>query len=169
MCKHEASCVLLQTQLDDVLIKQYEAQLQQLRKEIDAVNRERKLQQTAVGRELRELDHEYYGAVAKNLQISLACQKLQEEIDRWKDRMDALQERQRQQGPQRGHEGEPAADIGDPKAGEQQQEAEGRAETEQQQQNGDEPTATSGDGGVPDRATAGESGSREGPEPMQEG
>lgn len=143
----------LQTQLDDVVIKQFETQLQQLRKEIDAVNRERKLQQTAVGRELRELDHEYYGAVAKNLQISLACQKLQEEIDRWKNRMDALEQQQEQQEGQQGQERQP--DTAVTAIGVQEQ--------------GEETIAASGDAGLANGVANGEGGSQDGLQAMQEG
>ena len=162
------------------MIKQYEAQLQQLRKEIDAVNRERKLQQTAVGRELRELEHEYYGSVAKNLQISLACQKLQEEIDRWKDRMDALeqqgqgQQQEGQPGPS-GAQDEPAAAEQEEQqqaaqggAEEQQQAAQGGAEGQQETQD-EGASGAPADSHLPNGVGNGGGGGQDGPEPMQEG
>jgi pre-mRNA-splicing factor SPF27 len=48
--------------------------------QIDALNRERKVQQMAAGMELRRLEDEWANAVRKNLEISLACEKLEEEV-----------------------------------------------------------------------------------------
>lgn len=47
---------------------------------IDQINRERKLQQTAVGQELADLQAEWRALVAKNRQIELACGELEAEI-----------------------------------------------------------------------------------------
>jgi len=48
--------------------------------QIDALNRERKVQQMAAGGELRRLEDEWANAVRKNLEISLACEKLEAEV-----------------------------------------------------------------------------------------
>lgn len=69
-----------QTQSDEALLKQLEATLAGLRKSIDSLNRERKLQQSAAGNELRVLEDQYYSALRKNLEISAACQGVQDEI-----------------------------------------------------------------------------------------
>lgn len=50
------------------------------RKKIDQLNRERKLQQTSAGMELRKLEDEWATAVRKNLEISMACERIEEEL-----------------------------------------------------------------------------------------
>ena len=47
---------------------------------IDQINRERKLQQTAVGGELADLQAEWRALVAKNRDIELACLGMEAEI-----------------------------------------------------------------------------------------
>jgi pre-mRNA-splicing factor SPF27 len=86
--------------LDEAALKQAEASLQALRRQVDAVNRERKLQQTAAGKELRQLEDQYYGAVRKNIEISLACSKVQEEVYRLRDALGETGAQQEQQGQQ---------------------------------------------------------------------
>lgn len=76
---------------------------------IDALNRERKLQQSAAGSELRVLEDQYYSALRKNLEISAACQAVEDDMVLLQARVDKLA------GP-KGEEGEGAA------AAEQQQE-----------------------------------------------
>lgn len=60
--------------------KQLERRLAETRRAVDAVNRERKVQQMAAGNELRRLEDEWAGAVRKNLEVSLACARLEEEV-----------------------------------------------------------------------------------------
>lgn len=52
----------------------------ELKRQIDGVNRERKLQQTAVGGELAGLEAEWQTLVAKNGEIEAACRRMEEEI-----------------------------------------------------------------------------------------
>lgn len=47
---------------------------------IDQLNRERKLQQSAAGSELRVLEDQYYSALRKNLEISAACQAVEDDM-----------------------------------------------------------------------------------------
>ncbi|KAI8466280.1 MAG: breast carcinoma amplified sequence 2 [Monoraphidium minutum] len=80
-----------QVQLSGAAAKQLEAQLTETRKQarawggggagrIDALNRERKVQQMAAGMELRRLEDEWANAVRKNLEICMACEKLEAEV-----------------------------------------------------------------------------------------
>ena len=49
-------------------------------RQIDGLNRERKVQQMAAGNELRRLEDEWATAVRKNLEVTLACEKLGAEV-----------------------------------------------------------------------------------------
>jgi pre-mRNA-splicing factor SPF27 len=69
-----------QGQLVDSLVKQYETELAETKKQITAVNLERKLQQTAAGNELRKAETEYQELVLKNIEIEMACDRLEKEI-----------------------------------------------------------------------------------------
>lgn len=57
---------------------------------IDALNRERKLQQSAAGSELRVLEDQYYSALRKNLEISAACQAVEDDMVLLQARVDKL-------------------------------------------------------------------------------
>lgn len=57
-----------------------EAEVALLRSHVDAVNRERKLQQTAAGSNLVALETQWQTLVAKNAQIERACQALERDI-----------------------------------------------------------------------------------------
>jgi hypothetical protein len=59
-------------------------------RQIDQLNRERKLQQSAAGSQLRVLEDQYYSALRKNLEISAACQTLEDDMQAMQARMDAL-------------------------------------------------------------------------------
>lgn len=52
----------------------------ELKRQIDAVNRERKLQQTAAGGELAGLEDQWKELVAKNGEIERACRAMEEEV-----------------------------------------------------------------------------------------
>jgi pre-mRNA-splicing factor SPF27 len=95
---------------------------------IDQLNRERKLQQSAAGSELRVLEDQYYSALRKNLEISAACQAVEDDMASLQASVDKLAGKQQQQ------EQAGAAAAGDG-GGEQQQN--GQPE-QQQQQEGDE-------------------------------
>jgi pre-mRNA-splicing factor SPF27 len=69
-----------QAQLSGAAAKQLEARVTDLHKRVDALNRERKVQQMAAGAELRKLEDEWASAVRKNLEISLACERLEAEV-----------------------------------------------------------------------------------------
>lgn len=66
----------------------------------DQLNRERKLQQSAAGSELRVLEDQYYSALRKNLEISAACQAVEDDMVLLQSRLDKL-EKQQQQPPAR--------------------------------------------------------------------
>eukprot|EP00200_Dunaliella_tertiolecta_P003457 CAMPEP_0202339624 /NCGR_PEP_ID=MMETSP1126-20121109/1407_1 /ASSEMBLY_ACC=CAM_ASM_000457 /TAXON_ID=3047 /ORGANISM="Dunaliella tertiolecta, Strain CCMP1320" /LENGTH=305 /DNA_ID=CAMNT_0048930203 /DNA_START=757 /DNA_END=1674 /DNA_ORIENTATION=+ len=88
-----------QTQLSEATQKQAEEELQATKKRITELNQERKLSQLAAGAELRKLYDEYFQAVKKNLDIDNACEKLQDEVDRMRARLE-VHERQQQQEQQ---------------------------------------------------------------------
>lgn len=71
---------LPQTQLTEALQAQADADLASTRKAIDALNRERKLQQNSVGLQLRTLEDEWAGLVRKNMEIAAACDRVEEEV-----------------------------------------------------------------------------------------
>eukprot|EP00854_Cymbomonas_tetramitiformis_P000984 gene984-1503_t len=70
-------------QLEHQALRQ-EDQQASYQKEIESVNSERKLKQVSVGNSLRECEEEWQGLVSKNMQIDLACQELEKEIDQLK-------------------------------------------------------------------------------------
>ncbi|KAK3238373.1 hypothetical protein CYMTET_51609 [Cymbomonas tetramitiformis] len=68
----------------EATVKGQEDQQASYQKEIESVNSERKLKQVSVGNSLRECEEEWQGLVSKNMQIDLACQELEKEIDQLK-------------------------------------------------------------------------------------
>ncbi|KAH7622113.1 putative Pre-mRNA-splicing factor SPF27-like protein [Nannochloris sp. 'desiccata'] len=56
-----------------------QSELETTRGAIDQLNRERKLQQTSAGRELRALESEYVALIAKNIELEAACKKVESE------------------------------------------------------------------------------------------
>lgn len=60
-------------------VARLQAALAQTRAAVDDLNRERKLQQTAAGRELRQLEGDYVALVRKNAEIEAACSALEAE------------------------------------------------------------------------------------------
>lgn len=93
---------------------------------IDQLNRERKLQQSAAGSELRVLEDQYYSALRKNLEISAACQGVEDDLSLLQARMDRLTKQQQQQ-----EQGQPQGGGQD---GQQQQGQSGEEEQQQQQE-----------------------------------
>ena len=61
-------------------VRTQEGEAAALRRETEALNRERKLQQTAAGRELAALEGEYLAAVRKNADIEAACLAMEAEV-----------------------------------------------------------------------------------------
>lgn len=57
-----------------------EAEVAHLKSQVDAVNRQRKLQQTAAGAKLDDLEAQWLSLVSKNAQIERACQALESDI-----------------------------------------------------------------------------------------
>jgi pre-mRNA-splicing factor SPF27 len=96
---------------------------------IDQLNRERKLQQQAAGAELRVLEDQYYSALRKNLEISAACQSIEEEMELLQAKIGRIEKQQQQQQQQQGQQ------DGQNK-GEQQQEQDVQQDGEQQQNDG---------------------------------
>lgn len=62
-------------------VEMLQTKLTETRKATDALNQERNLQQTAAGRELRALEHEYLSLVMKNADIDLACRQLEGQVE----------------------------------------------------------------------------------------
>lgn len=56
-----------------------QSEVETTRGAIDQLNRERKLQQTSAGRELRALESEYLALIAKNVELEAACKKVESE------------------------------------------------------------------------------------------
>jgi hypothetical protein len=96
---------------------------------IDQLNRERKLQQQAAGAELRVLEDQYYSALRKNLEISAACQSIEEEMELLQTKIGRIEKQQQQPGEQ--------------KAGEQR-EAEQQQQQQQEEGGGGEAAAADG-------------------------
>jgi pre-mRNA-splicing factor SPF27 len=75
---------------------------------IDQLNRERKLQQQAAGAELRVLEDQYYSALRKNLEISAACQSIEEEMELLQAKIGRIEKTQQQEEEsQKGGEQQP--------------------------------------------------------------
>jgi cysteinyl-tRNA synthetase len=104
--------------------------LSHLYRSIDQLNRERKLQQSTAGSELRNLEDQYYSALRKNLEISAACQAVEDDMQILQARVDKLTKADEQQQQEQQKKGE---------GGEEQLQADGQAEEEQQQQQAEQP------------------------------
>jgi pre-mRNA-splicing factor SPF27 len=68
------------------LVKRLQAEVQQLRQQQESLNKNRKLSQEAVHRQLKAKQAEYQGYVRKNLEIAGACAALEAEISTLSDR-----------------------------------------------------------------------------------
>jgi pre-mRNA-splicing factor SPF27 len=86
---------------------------------IDQLNRERKLQQQAAGAELRVLEDQYYSTLRKNLEISAACQSIEEEMELLQAKIGRIEKKQQQEEEQQKQQEEQQ------KGGEQQPEGGG--------------------------------------------
>ena len=62
------------------LICRLQAEVQQLRQQQESLNKNRKLSQEAVHRQLKAKQAEYQGYVRKNLEIAAACAALEAEM-----------------------------------------------------------------------------------------
>ncbi|XP_067140150.1 pre-mRNA-splicing factor SPF27 [Centruroides vittatus] len=62
------------------MLQQTQKQLQELRKNIQEVNWQRKTTQTEAGEKLRNLEASWVGLVSKNYEIERACAELEEEV-----------------------------------------------------------------------------------------
>lgn len=98
---------------------------------IDQLNRERKLQQSAAGSELRVLEDQYYSALRKNLEISAACQAVEDDMQLLQAKLGKLTPLAEQDAAAAGAA---AAAAGDGDGKEQQQGAE--QQQEQPHENG---------------------------------
>lgn len=65
-----------------------QAQLTSTRKAVDALNQERKLQQTAAGKELGTLEAEYISLVSKNQELEAECNALEAEVSKMENEGD---------------------------------------------------------------------------------
>ena len=66
-------------------VARLQSQLADVRRHVDDLNRERKLQQHAAGAELGALEAEYLGLVHKNAEIEAACRGLEAEVAAMRD------------------------------------------------------------------------------------
>ena len=89
-------------------VARLQAQLAGVRRAVDELNRERKLQQHAAGAELAKLDAEYRGLVAKNAEIEGACRGLEAEVTAMREALPREQQ-QPQEGEQQQGNGAAAA------------------------------------------------------------
>ena len=89
--------------LHNEMLGSYAAQVQEqlaaARRAIDALNRERKLQQTAAGREIAALEGEYLALVYKNQEIEAACRAAEREARRMRAAAGSSEEQQQQEQP----------------------------------------------------------------------
>ncbi|XP_022090053.1 pre-mRNA-splicing factor SPF27-like [Acanthaster planci] len=70
---------------NDVLVRMVEhgqQQLQQIRKQIQELNWQRKTKQKSAGEALKNLEESWTGLVAKNYEIERACLELEQEVER---------------------------------------------------------------------------------------
>ena len=65
-----------------VLSAQLQGQVAETRARIEELNRERKLQQTAAGRELGALERELMSILVKNSELEAACRELEAQVVR---------------------------------------------------------------------------------------
>eukprot|EP00232_Nephroselmis_pyriformis_P002130 CAMPEP_0182907854 /NCGR_PEP_ID=MMETSP0034_2-20130328/34793_1 /TAXON_ID=156128 /ORGANISM="Nephroselmis pyriformis, Strain CCMP717" /LENGTH=240 /DNA_ID=CAMNT_0025043907 /DNA_START=96 /DNA_END=818 /DNA_ORIENTATION=- len=61
-------------------LKVQEELLAEVKKDVEALNRDRKLNQLAAGGEIKRLEAQWYGLVDKNMDIALGCKQLEEEV-----------------------------------------------------------------------------------------
>lgn len=99
---------------------------------VDQLNRERKLQQSAAGSELRVLEDQYYSALRKNLEISAACQAVEDDMALLQARVDKLAGTQQQQ--EKAGAAAAGGDGGGEQAADGQQEQQQNGQPEQQQE-----------------------------------
>lgn len=102
--------------------------------QIDALNRERKVQQMTAGMELRRLEDEWANAVRKNLEISMACEKMEAEIRMLRAQLPQEEEPQQQEREQQQDEG--GKENGQQQEGDEGEQQEG--EDEKQREEGGE-------------------------------
>ncbi|KAG2483169.1 hypothetical protein HYH03_017961 [Edaphochlamys debaryana] len=87
LLKHGDKAWRAQVALDEAAVKSLEAALAGVKKETDALNRERKLQQHAAGAELSKLERQYMGQVRKNFDIERACDRLEAAVGALEERL----------------------------------------------------------------------------------
>lgn len=88
-----------------------QAQLADVRRRVDDLNRERKLQQHAAGAELGQLEAEYLGLVHKNAEIEGACRGLEAEVAAMRDALPAELQQKLEQQQQRREEADAEAEA----------------------------------------------------------
>ncbi|XP_038079225.1 pre-mRNA-splicing factor SPF27-like [Patiria miniata] len=95
---------------NDLLVRMVEhaqSQLQQIRKQIQELNWQRKTKQKSAGDALKNLEESWTGLVAKNYEIERACLELEQEVDRLRQEQmirHSKEEYKTQQMLQQGHE-----------------------------------------------------------------
>ncbi|KAI3428653.1 hypothetical protein D9Q98_007476 [Chlorella vulgaris] len=92
-------------------VARLQAQLADVRRRVDDLNRERKLQQHAAGAELGQLEAEYLGLVHKNAEIEGACRGLEAEVAAMRDALPAELQQKLEQQQQRREEADAEAEA----------------------------------------------------------
>ena len=58
-----------------------ENEIEHLQQQRDSINRQRKLSQESDGRAIQQMEQQYKSLVAKNMEINMACQELESEVN----------------------------------------------------------------------------------------
>lgn len=58
-----------------------EKEIEQLQQQKDSINKQRKLSQESDGRALQQMEQQYTALIAKNMEINMACQELESEVN----------------------------------------------------------------------------------------
>lgn len=62
-------------------VHRLENEIEHLQQQRDSINRQRKLSQESDGRAIQQMEQQYKSLVAKNMEINMACQELESEVN----------------------------------------------------------------------------------------
>lgn len=96
--KYGANAWRAHNQHVDLLVKGYEKEVVQLRREIEEINRTRKLHQVAAMQEIQSLEEQWVAAVKKNADIEYQCKLMEEKLGEGEAAEGAQQEQQQSEG-----------------------------------------------------------------------
>lgn len=81
-----------QCQMSEAAVASFEAELARIKRLIQKINVDRKLQQTAAGSELRKAEQEYYELLVKNNEIEMASDRLEAQLNKLRQHSDIAQQ-----------------------------------------------------------------------------